>query len=123
VDRVTKAPATPASIDQGSGATWSAILAPIALLGNQLPVPCQEAAWGDDGHYLPKDSTTKHLGLGCQTLALIVIQTEGFLPQLLSKYSVLLAQVVASRCCWPSHPATEISRNRKGSMVRSIGPE
>jgi UDP-arabinose 4-epimerase len=57
-------------------------------------VPSQERLRRDDCRNFPKVATAEHLGLGCQAMALVVVQTETLVAELLSRYSILLAEVV-----------------------------
>ena len=74
--------------------SWATILAPVVLLGDQLPVPGQESFRSDDGGDFPQDATAKHFGLGRQATALVVVQTETLVAELLSQHSVLFTEII-----------------------------
>jgi hypothetical protein len=57
-------------------------------------VPGQESFRRDDGGDFPQDSTAKHLGLGRQATALVVVQTETLVAELLSQHPVLFTQII-----------------------------
>ena len=64
------------------------------VLSDRLPMPSQQGLGSDDGGDFTKDATAKHLGLGCQASALIVVQTGSFSSELLAEHPVLLPQVI-----------------------------
>jgi hypothetical protein len=70
------------------------VLAPIVLLGDQLPVPGQEGFRRDDCRDFPKNATPEHLRLGRQAPALIVVQPETLSSELLPQYPVFFAEVI-----------------------------
>ena len=74
----------------GSRPTGTALSVAIVFPGDQLAVPSHQRPWGDDRGNLMKDSTTDLLGLGCQAPALVVVQTESLVSELLSQNPVLL---------------------------------
>ncbi|HZO55114.1 MAG TPA: hypothetical protein VFB63_20565 [Bryobacteraceae bacterium] len=69
------------------------VLAAVVLLCDQLTVPTQQGFRRDDCRDFSKNATSEHLRLGCQPAALIVIQAELPVAELLSQYSILLAEV------------------------------
>jgi hypothetical protein len=57
-------------------------------------VPGQERFRRDDCRNFPKDATPEHLRLGGQAAALVVVQTESLVAELLPQHSILLAEVI-----------------------------
>jgi hypothetical protein len=70
------------------GARWSRS---IVLLGDQVPMPCQQSLGCDNGGDLVQHLPAQHLGLSGYSPALMVIEAQSPIAELLAKDPVLLA--------------------------------
>ena len=102
-----------------SGTTGPTLLAAVILLGNQLPVSGQEGLRRYDGCDFPQDATPQHLGPGGQAAALVVVQTESLVPELLPEHPVLFAEVIDRIALLLTQPSGD--RNQQQSK-RVEGP-
>jgi hypothetical protein len=66
----------------------------IVLLGDQVPTPRQQSLRCNNGGDLGQHLSSQHLGLNSQSPALMVIEAQSPIAELLAKHSVLLARVV-----------------------------
>jgi len=57
-------------------------------------VPAQESFRRNEVGNFPQDATAKHLGLGRQATALVVVQTETLVAELLSQHPVLFTEII-----------------------------
>ena len=90
------------------------------MLGwNDCGAQRQQGLRSDDGGDFTKDATAKHLGLGCQASALIVVQAESFSSELLAEHPVLLPQVIDRVALLLAQPSGD--RNQQQSK-RVEGP-
>jgi hypothetical protein len=69
------------------------VFAPIVLPGDQLPVSDQAGFRRDDCRDFPKNVSAQLFGLGCQAPALIVVQPETLVSELLPEHPVLFVEV------------------------------
>ena len=76
------------------GATWSALLAAVVLLGDQLSVPTQKRIGCDNAGKLPQGRASHDLGLLCEPSSLGVREAQPFVAHLFTEYAVLLLEVI-----------------------------
>jgi hypothetical protein len=82
-------------------------------------MPSQQGLGSDDGGDFAKDATAKHLGLGCQAAALVVVQTETLVTEMLSQRSILFTEIIDGVPLLLTQPAGD--RNQQQSK-RVKGP-
>ena len=76
------------------GATWSALLAAVVLLVDELSVPTQKRIGCDDAGKLPQGRASHDLGLLSEPPSLGVGEAQPFVAHLFTEYAVLLFEVI-----------------------------
>ncbi len=82
-----------------------ATVAVIPLLRHQHPVPAQNRIGVDEGTDLLQFLAAKHLGFGCQTPTLVVIEEDASLAELFLEYPIFGTQVFDHVLLLAIHPA------------------
>jgi hypothetical protein len=99
--------------DQGfdlSSLSWPpgpAVSAPVVLLGDEPPVPCQQGCGGHKSCHLGQNSPPQALRLGRQPTTLVVSQPQPPIAKLFARDAVLLAQIIDGLQVMLVHPASE----------------
>ena len=102
-----------------AGATRTAPLHPIVLLGDELSVPAKDRVGRDDAGDLPKGLSADGLALHHEASALVVGEAKAASSELLTEDAVLLHQVVDDAVLVAVDPAgeeqkEEVERGRRG---------
>ena len=109
-------------LDRCLGATGSAGLAAIVLLGDQPPVPSKQRVGCHQGANVEEPFAADCVGLGCEATALPISESPALSGQLLAEPPVLLLQLLDDVLLTAIHPSGE-EQHQKLKLQSVHGPQ